>query len=853
MKKKYDHQKIEKKWQEYWKNNKTFEVKKNLSKPKFYILDMFPYPSGAGLHVGHVTGYTGTDIIARYMRQRGYNVLHPMGWDSFGLPAEQYAIRTGTHPSITTKKNIDTYKKQLKVLGFSYDWSRELATSDAKYYKWTQWIFTKLYDLGLAYEAKINVNYCPELKTILANEEIEEGKSKEGGHPVVRVPLKQWVLKITKYAERLLDDLDEVDWPENIKRLQRNWIGKSKGAKIIFKEKDKSIEIEVFTTRPDTLFGATFLVISPEHPLVDLLTTKDKFEVVKKYKNETAKKSDLERTDLAKEKTGVFLGSYAINPATNDKIPIWISDYVLMGYATGSIMSVPAHDVRDFEFATKYNLPIKCIRDPDLSKSSEDISLKELKTQILAGKRCWPNAGRVILSENDEVSLNGLEEEQAKEKVINWLEESKNGKRAIIYKLRDWLFSRQRYWGEPIPILHFEDGSKRALDLDELPLIPPSVHDYKPTEDGKSPLAKEFNWVEILDSKTQKKAKREINTMPQWAGSCWYYLRFLDPHNEQEAWSKDLEKHWMSVDLYVGGAEHAVLHLLYARFWHKVFYDLNLVSTKEPFKKYRYQGLVTAPSYKIENGGYISEESVKKENGNLSFDGKKVITQIEKMSKSKLNGITPDDMVEEYGADALRLYEMFMGPFDKEKIWNTDAVSGCKRFLNRFFDMIQSEKVTAEDTFEGLKLSHNLVNIITKEIEGMQFNTAIAHLMEFINSFTKLDKYPVQALKMAIQMLYPFAPHISEELWQCLGESETLTFTPIFEVDPKYLQEDKTTFIIQVNGKLRARLELIKDITKDEILDLAKKIPQIQKHLTGDIIKTIFVPEKLLNIVVKKE
>lgn len=852
MKNKYDHQKIEKKWQEYWKTNKTFEVKKDLSKPKFYILDMFPYPSGAGLHVGHVTGYTGTDIIARYMRQKGYNVLHPMGWDSFGLPAEQYAIRTGTHPSITTKKNIDTYKKQLGILGFSYDWTREISTSDAKYYKWTQWIFTKLCELDLAYEAKINVNYCPELKTILANEEIEDGKSREGGHPIERVPLRQWVLKITSYAERLLDDLDEVDWPENIKRLQKNWIGKSIGAKIVFKEKDKNTEIEVFTTRPDTIFGATFLVISPENPLVDLLTQKDKLDEVKKYQKQTSLKSDLERTDLAKEKTGVFLGSYAINPANKALIPIWISDYVLMNYATGSIMCVPAHDERDFEFAKKYNLEIKCILDPDLSTYTEDIPLKELKQQILNSKRCWQDNGRIICSENDDVSLNGLTSNQAKDKITSWLESSKNGQKAISYKLRDWLFSRQRYWGEPIPILHFEDGTKRALDLDELPLIPPTLHDYKPSEKGKSPLANQTNWVEILDPKTNKKAKREINTMPQWAGSCWYYLRFLDPHNDKQAWSKDLEKYWMPVDLYVGGAEHAVLHLLYARFWHKVFYDLGLVTTKEPFKKYRYQGLVTAPSFKLKQGGYINEADVKKEDKKLTYDNIEVITQMEKMSKSKLNGITPDDMVEEYGADALRLYEMFMGPFDKEKIWNTDAVSGCKRFLNRFFDMVHSDKVTSENTIEAFKLSHGLVNIVTKEIENMQFNTAIAHLMEFINSFTKLEKYPAQALKMAIQMLYPFAPHISEELWQHLGETSTLTFTPIEAVDLKYLIEDNTTYIIQINGKLRAKMELSKDTTKEEILNLAKQNPQIQKYLTNDIIKTIFVPEKLLNIVVKK-
>ncbi len=852
MKQKYDHQKIEKKWQEYWKKNKTFESQKDLNKEKFYILDMFPYPSGAGLHVGHVTGYTGTDIIARYMRQKGYNVLHPMGWDSFGLPAEQYAIRTGTHPEITTKKNIATYKKQLQILGFSYDWSRELATSDSKYYKWTQWIFTKLYKLGLAYEAHINVNFCPALQTVLANEEIENGKSKEGGYPVERIPLKQWVLKITKYAEHLIDDLKEVDWPENIKNLQINWIGKSEGAKIIFKEKSKNIQIEVFTTRPDTIFGATYLVLSPEHPLVEELTSKQNYKVMEDYKKQTALKSDLERTDLAKEKTGLFLGTYAINPANNELIPIWISDYVLIGYGTGAIMAVPCHDERDFEFANNYNIPIKCVYDPDLSNVEEEIPLKELKEQILSGKRFWTKEGRAINSENNQVSLNGLNLEKAKEKIIKWLIETNNGEKATSYKLRDWLFSRQRYWGEPIPILHFEDGTQRALDLDELPLIPPSIEDYKPAGEGKSPLAKEKKWVEIIDHKTQKKAKREINTMPQWAGSCWYYLRFIDPHNDKEAWSKDLEKYWMPVDLYVGGTEHAVLHLMYARFWHKVFYDLGIVSTKEPFQKYRYQGLLTSPSYKLPDGGYVLESEVQHENEKYTYNGKEVLRQIEKMSKSKLNGVTPDEMVEEYGADALRLYEMFMGPFDKEKIWNTDAVNGCKRFLNRFFEMVYSDKVTQEEDEEALKLGYRLVDVVTKEIENMQFNTAIAHLMEFLNSFTKLEKYPVTALKMAVQMLYPFAPHISEEFWQYLGEKNTITYASIPKVDPKYLVEESCIYVIQVNGKLRASIKSSKKITEDQIIKLAKENSNVKIHLTGDIIKTIFVPQKLLNIVVKK-
>jgi leucyl-tRNA synthetase len=852
MKQKYDHQKIEKKWQEYWKKNKIFESHKDSSKKKFYILDMFPYPSGAGLHVGHVTGYTGTDIIARYMRQKGYNVLHPMGWDSFGLPAEQYAIRTGTHPEITTKKNIATYKKQLEILGFSYDWSREIATSDSKYYKWTQWIFTKLYKLGLAFEAQINVNFCPVLQTVLANEEIEDGKSKEGGYPIQRIPLKQWVLKITNYAERLIDDLEEVDWPENIKKLQINWIGKSEGAKIIFKEEKKNTSIEVFTTRPDTIFGATYIVLSPEHPLVEVLTTKEAYKAMLDYKKKTALKSDLERTDLAKEKTGVFLGSNAINPANNELIPIWISDYVLMGYGTGAIMAVPCHDERDFEFANKYNMQIKCVYDPDLSNVEEEIPLKELKEQILSGKRFWSQEGRVINSENDKISLNGLNLEKAKEKIIKWLEETKNGKKTTSYKLRDWLFSRQRYWGEPIPILHFDDGTKRALDLDELPLIPPSMQDYKPAGEGKSPLAKDTSWVEIVDHKTNKKAKRETNTMPQWAGSCWYYLRFIDPHNDKEAWSTDLEKYWMPVDLYVGGAEHAVLHLMYARFWHKVFYDLGLVSTKEPFQKYRYQGLLTSPSYKLPENGYVSESEVKQEDEKYTYKGKEVLRQIEKMSKSKLNGVTPDEMVEEYGADALRLYEMFMGPFDKEKIWNTDAVNGCKRFLNRFFEMIYSDKITQEENEEALRLGHRLVDVVTKEIETMQFNTAIAHLMEFLNSFTKLEKYPITVLKMAIQMLYPFAPHICEEFWQHLGEKDTITYAPVPKVDSRYLSENTCTYVIQVNGKLRASMDLSINITEEQILKLAKENSNVKNHLTGQILKTIFVPKKLLNIVVKK-
>lgn len=850
----YDHKKIEKKWQKIWQENKTFQTKIDESKPKFYILDMFPYPSGAGLHVGHVTGYTGTDIFARYKRQQGFNVLHPMGWDSFGLPAEQYAIRTGTHPAITTEANIKTYRRQLQSLGFSYDWDREISTSEPAYYKWTQWIFTKLYEKNLAYEAEINVNYCPALGTVLANEEIENGKSKEGGYPIERRPLKQWILKITEYADRLIDDLDLVDWPENLKKLQINWIGKSKGAKVIFKEKTTNEPIEVFTTRPDTLFGATYFVVAPEHPLLSKITTKKQKKEVEEYLKRTTAKSDLERTDLAKEKTGVFTGSYVINPVNGKEIPIWVADYVLMNYGSGAIMAVPAHDERDFEFAYKFNLPIICVYDPDPKElpTENNKTAEKIREEILQGKRCYTGDGKCINSENSTLSLNGHKIEDAKHKMIFWLEENEKGQLAISYKLRDWLFSRQRYWGEPFPILHFADGTKRILSIDELPLIPPKLDDYKPAGGGESPLAKAEDWINVFDKKTGKEAKRESNTMPQWAGSCWYYLRFTDPKNTSEAWSKKAENYWMPVDLYVGGAEHAVLHLLYARFWHKVLYDCGLVHTKEPFKTYRYQGVVTAPSYKFPTGGYLDPANVvKKGDKYFSNDGQEVIPLLEKMSKSKLNGVTPDDIIEEFGADSLRLYEMFIGPFDKEKIWNTDAVNGCKRFLNRFYEIIFGDKLSDKTSDEASKLGHRLVNAVTKEIEAMQFNTAIAYMMEFINNFTKLPFYPKEVVKMVIQVLYPFAPHISEELWEKIGEKKSLTFASWPKVDPKYLIDDMAIFVVQINGKLRDNLHLSKDSTKDDVYNIAVQQPKVKKFLDESTVeKVIFVPGKLLNIVI---
>lgn len=830
----YNPRKIEQKWQKFWLDNKIFKCEMDSQKPKYYVLDMFPYPSGAGLHVGHVVGYTATDIVARYKRQKGFNVLHPMGWDSFGLPAEQFAIRTGTHPEITTKENIKTYKKQLQSLGFSYDWDRELATSDASYYKWTQWIFTLLYNKGLAYEAEMLVNFCPALGTALANEEIENGRSKEGGHLIERRPLKQWILKITAYAEKLLSDLNELDWPESLKRLQKNWIGKSEGALIEFKVDRSTSSISIFTTRPDTLFGVSYLVLAPEHPLVKEITPESALDRVDAYQKQTASKSDLERTELAKEKTGVFTGAYAIHPITKEKVPVWISDYVLASYGTGACMAVPAHDERDSEFAQLFDLPFK----------------KVIASQNEA--RCTTGEGLLINSAFGDLDLNGIHNEEAKKLIINFLEKEGTGKSFTSYKLRDWLFSRQRYWGEPFPILHFEDGSKRVLGLNELPLTPPEVKDYRPSPDGKSPLAKQKEWIEYQDPITCKKAFRESNVMPQWAGSCWYYLRFVDPLNDHEAWNASKEKYWLPVDLYVGGAEHAVLHLLYARFWHKVLYDLNLVSTKEPFKALRNQGLLVSRSYQKSGGSYVSEDEVEEVDGKylLKSTKEELRSQIEKMSKSKLNGVTPDDIVYEYGADALRIYEMFMGPIDKEKVWNTDNVQGAKRFLHRFYEFALSEKISNEAPIQGLKLAHRLLNGVQKDIEELQFNTAIAKMMEFLNEVTRLESYSKETVEIATLVLAPFAPHLSEELWSLLGHKNSIAFEPYPAVNSDYLYDEMTTYVIQVNGKLRGRFDLPKNQTEEVILELAKKHPNISRHLSGSIQKVFFVKDKLLNVVI---
>lgn len=851
----YDHKAIEKKWQKHWEEKKLFKAEVDPGKPKYYVLDMFPYPSGAGLHVGHVTGYTASDIIARLKRQQGYNVLHPMGWDSFGLQAEQYAVRTGTHPRDTTKKNIATYTRQLKSLGFSYDWDREIATSDSDYYKWTQWIFTKLYEKGLAYEANILVNYCPKLGTVLANEEVENGLSKEGGYPVERRPLRQWVLKITEYADRLLEDLEELDWPEYLKTLQRNWIGKSKGMDITFLEEVTRQPIHVYTTRSDTLMAVSFLAISPEHPLLETIVTDEQKQAVEQYQKEVSSKSDLERTELAKEKTGVFSGAFAEHPITKKSVPIWVADYVLMNYGTGAVMAVPGADERDFEFAKKFGLPVIAPYDPgEMVEGNSDA--KAVRMDILSGKVCYTQGGSLVC-EDKTLAIHGLEKEQAQPIIDRYLEKKGQGKSQVRYKLRDWLFSRQRYWGEPIPILHFEDGTMRALSLDELPLTLPEIEDYKPGEGGISPLEKATDFINIHDEKTGKKATREVNTMPQWAGSCWYYLRFCDPRNSKEAWDEAIEKYWMNVDLYIGGVEHAVLHLLYARFWHKVLYDLNLVSTKEPFARLRNQGLITARSYKKPSGEYVLPEHVEKKEGGYYHKetGEKLESLIEKMSKSKLNGVTPDTIIEEMGADTLRLYEMFLGPFEKEKVWDANAIYGCRRFLDRYYDLVFNTEYVdeAKRDEKAYALVCKVVDQVEKDLEALSFNTAIAKMMEAINSLVKVKAMSKKIMELFTQALYPIAPHIAEEAFAFLQQQvPSLTNYPYPKVDLTQFKSEAKTYVVQVNGKVRARYELPADAGKEHVMAKAKEDERVSKYLDGgQVVKEIFIPGKLLNLVVK--
>ena len=804
----YNHKSIEQKWQKYWDDNQIFKTDDLLDKPKYYVLDMFPYPSGSGLHVGHPLGYIATDIIARYKRHNGFNVLHPMGWDAFGLPAEQYAIKTGTHPSITTKENISNFKRQIKMLGFSYDWSREINTTDSEYVKWTQWIFIQLYKKGLAYEAKVPVNWCPELKAVLANEEVVDGKSDIGGHPVLRVPMRQWMLKITKYAESLLNGLDELDWPNSVKELQRNWIGKSEGAKIYFELPFIDQNLEVFTTRHDTLFGATYIVLAPEHPLVDALTKDSQKELVKNYIIESSKKSDLDRTELNKEKTGVSLGSFAINPANDEKIPIWISDYVIMGYGTGAIMAVPGQDERDWDFAIKFNLPI--------------IRTVEPKKEFDGG--AFTGNGPAINSS----FLNGLYIDDAKSKMAQWLEEKKRGKRTIQYKLRDWLFSRQRYWGEPIPIYH-DDGEIIVLDESDLPLELPNIEKYEPSGTGESPLANIKKWVEVKDENDNIIGLRETNTMPQWAGSCWYYLRYIDPLNSEKAWDKEKEKYWMPVDLYIGGAEHAVLHLLYSRFWHHVLFDLELVSTKEPFQKLFNQGMI------------------------LGQDGSK-------MSKSKGNVVNPDKTVDEYGTDSMRIYEMFMGPLDKAKPWSTSGLQGCSRFIKKLWSILVddegdlSQKVSdKKDDKETLLALHIMIKKVSNNLDQLQFNTCISEFMIFTNHIQKLETINKNTVRSFIILINPFMPHLAQELWELIGERAELTFEEWPTYNKELIVSDDIVIPIQINGKRRSIITVSAGESEAKVIEKAKSDDKIISYLKNTtIIKEIYIKGKILNIVIKQ-
>jgi leucyl-tRNA synthetase len=823
---KYNFNEIEKKWQNYWEENKTFSAKIDHNKPKYYVLDFFPYPSSEGLHVGHPEGYTATDIIARYKRMKGFNVLHPMGWDAFGLPAEQYAIKTGIHPRITTQKSIENFKRQLKSIGLSFDWDREISTIDPKYYKWTQWIFIQLYKKGLAYQAEVPVNWCPELGTVLANEEVPEQIEK--GFTVERRPMKQWMLKITEYAERLLIDLDMLDWPESTKEMQRNWIGKSEGANVKFKilienrnskltngfTENNENSIEIFTTRPDTLWGATYMVLAPEHPLVDIITTSEHKTAVDIYKSNAKTKSDLERQALEKDKTGVFTGGYAINPVNNEKIPIWISDYVLMGYGTGAIMAVPAHDQRDWEFATKHHLPIIEVVKP----------IGNIKSDLT--KQAFTENGVAVNSG----FINGLKTEQAKQKVIEWLEQRSLGKKAVQYKLRDWLFSRQRFWGEPFPVIYLEDGTVKLVPEDELPVMLPEVENYKTIGTGESPLAGFPEWVQTIDKETGKPAKRETNTMPQWAGSCWYYLRFLDPNNDKEFVNKEIEKYWMPVDLYLGGAEHAVLHLLYARFWHKVLFDLGYVSTREPFIRLYHQGMI------------LGEDS-------------------NKMSKSRGNVVNPDDVISNYGADSLRMFEMFLGPLWATKPWSTKGIEGVFRFLNRIWRLIIDENGLINSKIKDIapdkeqeRIMHTAIMNITKDIEDMdmKFNTCVSELMIYVNELSKMEVIPRELIINLVKLLSPFAPHISEELWQKLGSTNTIAYEKWPDYDPSKIQRNKVVIVGQINGKVRTKIEAEADLQEDELIELIKQDEKIKSYINGkQIIKQIAVKNKLVNIVIK--
>lgn len=835
---KYPFNEIEKKWQKYWEENNTFRAEEDESFPKekrAYILDMFPYPSGAGLHVGHPEGYTATDIYSRFLRMNGYNVLHPMGFDAFGLPAENYAIKTGTHPYVTTKKNIGNFRRQIKSLGFSYDWDREISTCDEDYYKWTQWIFLRLWEKGLAYEEETPINWCPSCKTGLANEEVKEGKCERCGTTVEKKNIRQWMLRITSYAERLLSGLDDLDWPESVKAMQRNWIGKSVGASVFFALENGKGKLEVYTTRPDTLFGATYMVVAPEHPLLSVLTTKEQREKVEEYVKLSKNKSDLERTDLAKDKTGVFTGSYAINPINGSKLPIWVSDYVLISYGTGAIMAVPAHDERDWEFAKKFNLPI----------------IEVLKSHVNVQEEPWTEDGEHVNSG----FLNGLNKKDAIDKVISFLEERGVGHKAVNYKLRDWVFSRQRYWGEPIPLVHCPKCGTVGLRNEDLPLRLPEVEKYEPSGTGESPLVKVESWVNCTCPKCGGKAKRETNTMPQWAGSCWYYLRYIDPKNDKEFCSKEKEKYWMPVSLYVGGAEHAVLHLLYARFWHQVLFDLGLVSTPEPFKRLVNQGMVTAFSYQKKNKSLVPADNVRQD-GDRFFDkesGEELTQVVAKMSKSLKNVINPDDFIRDYGADSVRMYEMFMGPLTESKPWATQGFIGIYRFLDRIWRIATEKKITtAPPSIELEKIMHKTIKKVTEDTSSLSFNTAISSMMVFVNELNKYEEIPKISLETLTLLLSPYAPHIAEELWEILGHNPSISKEKWPTFDEEKTKDNEKEMVIQVNGKVRSKMILHSEISKEELLKEARENEGVQKWLCGkEIIKEIVVPGKLVNFVIK--
>ncbi len=897
----YEFTEIEAKWQRYWLEHKTFKSPDGGSKPKYYVLDMFPYPSGQGLHVGHPEGYTATDIISRYKRMKGFNVLHPMGWDAFGLPAEQYAIQTGTHPAVTTRKNCETFRRQIQALGMSYDWDREVNTTDPGYYKWTQWIFSRIYDTWydaqqkkgrpiaelpipadvqakgatavreyrdskrLAYYADAQVWWCKQCRIVCANEEVLNDGSHEkcGSKEVERRFLKQWLLRIPVYAERLLEGLATVDWPEGIKEMQRNWIGKSTGAEVDFAVADsvQSIvqkpesKIRVFTTRPDTLFGATYMVLAPEHPLVPSLTTASQKAAVEAYLRAASLKSDMDRTELAKEKTGVFTGSYAINPVNGQKIPVWVADYVLTGYGTGAIMAVPSHDTRDFEFARKFGLPVICIMEPDTDDAA-------LKARVLAGEACWTEDGRYIRSANPAggLDINGLAKQEGISRTIAWLGSRGLGSGTVNYKLRDWLFSRQRYWGEPFPIIHWEDGEVTLVAESDLPLELPELTQYQPGEGGQSPLSNAQAWVNVTDPKTGRKGRREINTMPQWAGSCWYYLRYIDPGNPDKAWDPAKEHYWMPVDLYVGGAEHAVLHLLYSRFWHKVLFDLGYVNTDEPFKKLFNQGMILAYAYEDAAGSKVASDQVEARDSKFFHKqtGQELSQIVAKMSKTLKNVVNPDDVVREYGADSMRLYEMFMGPLEASKAWSMQGVEGVHRFLQRTWRMIVDEETgqlsqAVQDSAADeatLRLLHQTIKKVGEDVEAMAFNTAISQMMIFVNHMARQPVRSKSAIEGFVRILAPFSPHIAEELWQRLDHSDTLAYEPWPAFDPGLVKEKEVEMAVQVNGKLKDRILVAADADDETIQRKAVACEKVSAILAGRPPKKIIIAKgRLVNII----